>query len=347
MARRLAWIEAARTFNCALVVLAHINFYTRAGVETWWPGGYFSVPLLSLAVPTFFAVAGFAIDHSAAENAHSSRMMLKRFPRLLVPFVVWNALTLLAMRSTADTTTDIVVQILTGTWHLYFIFALLQLLLLYALFAPAMNSGKAKVVIAAALGLTCISYAAAEVALRLYGSTNELSDPGLRKLFPFWSGFFAIGMLFRRGYFQFDRRSWIVLAVLLTASFGVYVLDLKFEDSTFEFTPLKQILAGGLPFQALGAITMLAILRKLDRSRVVTVLGRWGRDTYGIYLSHFPIALYAREDIGFGFVGVATITIVLSLTLAAISYYTVELWARRLRDWPRRKSASVSVVEPT
>ena len=85
MGRRLAWIEAARTLCSFLVVLAHVNIYTRAGVETWWPGGFYSVPVLSLAVPSFLVIAGYAVDMGTGHTSRSA--ILARVRRLVIPFL--------------------------------------------------------------------------------------------------------------------------------------------------------------------------------------------------------------------------------------------------------------------
>ena len=290
MGRRLAWIEAARTLCSFLVVLAHVNIYTRAGVETWWPGGFYSVPVLSLAVPSFFIIAGYAVDMG---TGHTSRgAILSRVRRLVIPFLAWNVITLLVLAEPGESVGNKVFQILTGTWHLYFIFALLQLLVLHALLVPAIDSGKLRTVIITAVALTIMSYAASEAILWLSGADNGTVEALHRKIFTFWSGFFAVGVWWRR---RASRRlstlGWIMTALVIGAAFAVYIIDLKLEVSSFAFTPRKQLLFGGLPFQLLASATMLVLIEKLDGTKFVTVLAPWGRDSYGIYLVHISVML--------------------------------------------------------
>jgi len=290
MGRRLAWIEAARTLNCALVVLAHVNIYTRAGVDTWWPGGFYAVPVLSLAVPSFFIIAGYAV--AMGTGSGSKGAMLARVRRLVIPFLAWSVITFLVMAEPGLSVRDSLLRILTGTWHLYFVFALLQLLVLHALLVPALDAGKLRSIVIVAVALTVVSYAVSEGILWSSGADNGTVEALLRKLFPLWAGFFALGIWWRRrGSRGFDMTAGILIAVVVTAAFAAYIIDLKLEDMAFGFTPRKQLLLGGLAFQLLGASVVLMMIEKLDGHPAVDMLARWGRDTYGIYLVHISVML--------------------------------------------------------
>lgn len=290
MGRRLAWIEAARTLCSFLVVLAHVDIYTRAGVETWWPGGFYSVPVLSLAVPSFFVIAGYAVDMGTGHTSRSA--ILARVRRLVIPFLAWNVITLLVFAEPGQSTGSIVFQILTGTWHLYFIFALLQLLVLHALLVPAIDSGRLRMVVVIAIALTIASYAASEAIVWLNGADNGSAEVLYRKLFPFWTGFFAVGVWWRRrGSRNLSAMGWIVTALVIAAAFAIYIVDLELEVNSFGFTPRKQLLFGGLAFQLLGSATMLVLIEKVDGSAFVRALAPWGRDSYGIYLVHISVML--------------------------------------------------------
>ena len=54
-----------------------------------------------------------------------------------------------------------------------------------------------------------------------------------------------------------------------------------------------------------------------------------GKLSYGIYLWHFPIAYAIRDTLPFA--QTAMIVGVSSVGLAAVSYFTVEAWARSLK----------------
>ena len=107
----------------------------------------------------------------------------------------------------------------------------------------------------------------------------------------------------------------VFLAVCLTGQF----------DQANRAIPIAEIssalLIGSAASGQLGRLAPL--LRHVARVSV----GRW---SYAIYLWHFPIAITLRDNHGFA-VTVA-ITLGLSVSLAALSYYTIEAWGRRLRD---------------
>jgi fucose 4-O-acetylase-like acetyltransferase len=290
MGRRLAWIEAARTLCSFLVVLAHVDIYTRAGVETWWPGGFYSVPVLSLAVPSFFIIAGYAVDMGTGHASRSA--ILSRVRRLVIPFLAWNVITLLVLAEPGQNIAYKVFQIATGTWHLYFIFALLQLLVLHALLFPAIESGQIRTIVITAVALTITSYVVSEALLWLNGADNGTAEVLHRKLFTFWAGFFAVGVWWRRrGSRRLSPFGWIATAFVIAAAYAIYIFDLKLEVSSFGFTPRKQLLVGGLAFQLLASATMLVLIEKLDGTKFVTALAPWGRDSYGIYLVHISVML--------------------------------------------------------
>ncbi|HZJ01764.1 MAG TPA: acyltransferase [Gemmatimonadaceae bacterium] len=293
MGRRLAWIEAARTLNCVLVVLVHVNIYTRAGVETWWPGGFFSVPVFSLAVPSFFVIAGYAVDLAAAGRVSSFRDSVPRLRRLVIPFLAWNLITLLVFAEPGQSAKQVVFQLLTGTWHLYFIFALLQLLAIHALLLPALDAGKTRQALIAALGLTIAAFAISELFIWIQEPDNGTVEALVRRFFVFWAGFFALGVWWRRR--RTIRLDPALVSIALVAAFALYIIDLKLEVSAFGSTPRKQLLFGGLPFQLLGAVSLLALLEHLDAThrarRFIDTLAPWGRDTYGVYLAHITVLL--------------------------------------------------------
>jgi surface polysaccharide O-acyltransferase-like enzyme len=281
-AQRLAWIEAARTINCALVVLVHVNIFTRAGAETWWPGGFYSVPLYSLAVPSFMMIAGYVVDLQRESN-RSAATLTSRLARLALPFLVWNVITLVVMRDSLSGP-NVVASLLTGTWHLYFIFALLQLLVVYA------SLGRLNLV--ACVAVTVLAYALLDITMWTSGANLPVGEEVARKLFPLWIGFFAVGIWSRSfGIARIARRSWILILSGVVAGYVLYVFELTAADGMLGYVPLKQFLLGGLPFQILGGFAMLAVIASLETTRFASIVAKLGRDTYGIYLSHVAIMI--------------------------------------------------------
>lgn len=296
MSERLVWADAARTGACGLVVLVHVNIHTRPGLETWWPLGFLGVPLFSLAVPTFMTLAGYFAEGSGAGELPGKGRSTGRALRLVLPFFVWNVLTLgaLVAEGLRPDSPAVALDILTGTWQLYFVFALLQLLVLHRYLRGRAAKGWMLVLATAA---TASVYGSSDLLLwRFHGGDDGSFERVAEKLFLCWTVFFFAGVWLKRHPETFEsptRKSLAVSLVALAAFYALYLLELRLEEARFAYNPRKQILLGGLPFQVLGPVLLLALLRALDRSgRAQGLLSRLassGADTYGIYLSHAAV----------------------------------------------------------
>ncbi len=309
MRERLVWADAARTLACGLVVLVHVNIYTRAGLETWWPFGFAGVPMFSVAVPAFLVLSGYFAKSAGTGESVATAGSVRRALRLVVPFLVWNMLTIAALGADGlrmDART-IVLHALTGTWQLYFIFALLQLMLLHRLLGSHASTGRT---LGLAIASTMVVYAVSDLVLwRIGGADGGAFELFAEKLFPCWTIFFFSGLWLRHHPKVFDTLTgkWLpALLCALAAAYAIYLLELRLEEWRFDYNPRKQILLGGLPFQLLGSVLALALLRALDRSgRAQGLLARLasaGTDTYGIYLSHAAVLVglfAAARHLGF------------------------------------------------
>ncbi len=295
MRERLVWADAARALACGLVVLVHVNFYTRAGLETWWPFGFTGAPLFTLAVPTFMALAGFFAERTGAGDDVLRGASGRTAFRLVLPFLAWNLLTLAALAADGlrvDAGTA-VFRALTGTWQMYFIFALLQLLVLHRLLGRRAATGLA---LAFATGTSAAVYGLSDLILWTRGADDgSLFGMFAEHSLPCWAVFYFLGAWLARHPAAFEhlaRRNGTV-AVLVAASYGACLAELRLEEHRFGYDPLIQLLFAGFPLQVLGSVLALALLRELDLSgRARGLLARLasaGPDTFGIYLSHVAV----------------------------------------------------------
>ncbi len=289
-------LGAARNVACALVVLVHANLFARPDLDVWWPGGVWFVPAFSLAVPLFFTVSGY---FALSRPPGTSRLDLgRRLNRLLPPFLFWNLvnLGLLFLEGDARGWRD-PVNLLTGSFQLYFVFVLMQFEIVAAAvqrFVPVRHLDRLLLVAAT---LTGTGYALAGLALYV-GENYAAADPWLRRPFVIWSLFFALGvwLRWRPAAWERMRAPPLAVALALVPAWALYCAELGLEGRLFGQHPDQQFLPGGLPLQVIGVLALMAWMRRGPASdhRILRMLACGSRHTFTIYLGHVAalIVLY-------------------------------------------------------
>ncbi|MET4580158.1 acyltransferase family protein [Ottowia thiooxydans] len=177
----------------------------------------------------------------------------------------------------------------------------------------------------------------------------------------FWVGqeqaFYAI-------FFRFDTRASGLLAGALLAALVIekpgFIQSLARRMRYALWLPLSIPLLMALAWDDYNAllwgmtvvelatvVVLVAVLPQVRQNGLVAdmlsapALVRLGQLSYGVYLWHYPVVRYLRADYSWPTVVVAGT--VISLALAALSYYTVERWALKKRDG----SATERKVKPT
>jgi len=282
---------------CALVVLIHINLYTRrAGLDTWWPAGFLSAPIYGIPVPTFFMLSGFFAGRFAQGVRRPSivQFLNKRLNILIVPFFVWNCILLLLLSRTIPFSPgQTVYYLFTGVWQLYYVFVLIQLLLLHFLIESHFRER-----INLFLGLSaCVSflfYLFAEYMLWTKGVASDFVENHLDKTPLPWLIFFAFGVWLRSNMWfvvwLVRRRWWLILTT--AAAQALYCWELERVDNWLGYNPLLQFPLGGLPYRILAPLLLLII-----PFRIGNLPSKWvqfpykslvstSKYTYAIFLSH-------------------------------------------------------------
>ncbi len=73
-------------------------------------------------------------------------------------------------------------------------------------------------------------------------------------------------------------------------------------------------------------------------------LVKLGRLSYGVYLWHYPVVRYLRAD--FSWPVVVALGLAISVALSALSFYTIERWALRMRDGERKGGERQPQAQP-
>ncbi len=300
--RRLQWIEAARTVAMAVVVWSHASntAFFREGDFSVTP--LFSACLVTCAVPAFFLVSGYLLgrnDLGRPPEVPFSRRPARQAARLVPPFLAWNVLTLCCLKGLYGVPLFLpghLADLLTGSMQLYFLFALLQFLALLTRVNPFATRNS----------LNAWTLAAAASTLCFYGLSQflfHLSPPadfrfelvGIR-LAPAWAWFFFLGAWLSRHedvLAALTRRLPLVGAAAALA-FGAYLWEVSAQASRLGANYRQYFLLSGLAFQTTGALALCCACRRVEArggGRLFTLLAATGRDTLGIYLSHYVLVL--------------------------------------------------------
>lgn len=159
----------------------------------------------------------------------------------------------------------------------------------------------------------------------------------------------AAGQSWQEVYYRFDTHlSGLVLGCLLSLLVrdpgALYAVRRRLPSLRFWLPVLvlafcilpwgnRAVAAIGFTAVELGTAALLLAVQDKDSAAVRllshTALVWVGKMSYGIYLWHYPVFRLLREDLPWH--QVLLLGVPLSVALAALSFYTIEAWARRLR----------------
>jgi surface polysaccharide O-acyltransferase-like enzyme len=290
----------ARTLACASVVMVHINLHTRPGVAAFWPLGFLTAPIYGLSVPLFFMLSGFFAGRfaSGVKRPGILHILRKKLKVLIVPFLAWSVILLALLAKTVPavpvTTGWAIYQLLTGVWQLYYVFVLIQLLLIYYLIEPSLTGKRLDQFLGICAAVSVAFYAFAGYVLHTRGPASEYIEADLIKTPLPWIVFFVLGLWLRS---RTKVLAWLaahihLLSLATLAAHLLYWRELIWEDDKLGYNPILQFLALGFPYRILAPLLCLVILIRLQNLNsswlrpVLEWLSSQSRYTYAIYLCH-------------------------------------------------------------
>jgi len=262
----------------------------------------FSACLVTFAVPAFFLLSGYLLRlHACLRPAGVpfARRPARQMRRLLPPFLAWNALTLLSLKVLYGVPLghwQRLIELAVGSMQLYFIFTLLQFLSLACLTDLFATPRRIAGWTVAGLTATVAFYALSSL-LYFVSSPRDYAFElvGIR-LAPAWAGFFFLGawLAGREDMLPTLTRRLPLLLLATGLAFAAYLHEVAAEATLLGVNYRQYFLLSGLCFQILGALTLCCACRwaeKRANGRVFHALAATGRDTFGIYLSHYVLVL--------------------------------------------------------
>jgi surface polysaccharide O-acyltransferase-like enzyme len=288
-----------------LVVGVHVNIHTQVYLDNWWPGGMWSTSFYGLAVPAFFMLSGLvlALGSPFGTPIDAPAFARRKLVSLIIPFLLWNLIGTSVAAALGDTPTlgIAVVNLLTGHWQLYFVFALLQLFAIFLWLHPWLNERRLSWVVAGAAAVSLAFYALSSALFWTGVQQDDFFEVKLNRLFAPWALYFFTGVLLahRPRLREALARRWWMVVLLAAALYAPMHLEFRAEEDLLWDAPLKQFAVCGLAYQLVGALALLATIARLAATgageKVVRVLARGAPDSLGVYLCHTAVLslLYA------------------------------------------------------
>ena len=158
---------------------------------------FFFAPLFGIPVPLFFVISGFFAGRFS-KKIHRPNLFVflrRKFKGLILPFLSWNIILILLMvEKNRLFSTKSLFFLFTGFWQLYYVFALLQLLIINFYLERFLEGHRLNRFIAAAGFISLAFYGIADLLLWTKGASSGFLEDYLDRLVFPWGIFFAVGM---------------------------------------------------------------------------------------------------------------------------------------------------------
>jgi hypothetical protein len=295
---RLTFIEIARVLGILVVVLGHTAGLAITGLES---SSLFLVisPLIRFVVPVFFMISGLVLGlhHRDPDYRVDVRSFWqRRFHTLVLPFVAWNIVYMFILEVAQGQSifnVQTLFNVTTGYVHLYFVFVLLQFLLLYTLLSKRFSARALLACVFLSALSSIVFYAISDDLLWTLGPDEHRFEWRFGKLCFGWAVFFFWGMWLGYSPATMDRLKkhqwWLLLAAL--CAYVPYFIATRDELLRFGTFARDYFLLSGLPYQFIASNWFLVFLYGLDArmraSHLINRLAGLGPYVFGVYVAHF------------------------------------------------------------
>lgn len=293
------------------------------GAPTYWVG-LTADSLGRFAVPTFFAIAGWAVLVGAPPK--DAARLRQRMVRLLVPLAVWTAVYLVwgRWRGTndgpiEDLALDSLFASVRPAYHLWYLYAYVPLIILLAL-VPMVRAGKRPWGIAAVL----LVVAAAPTLAGDLSRVTAWDVPRFGWSFGAYQVVYAVlgALLLAAPAGAFGRRRplWLLIAVLSLVAVIAYQHEVHYVIPNASVA--IAVLTGSF-------VLLLHRVRIPDRFRPAVT--RFVDATFGVYMVHILFEDVVTDHLlpaDVGWPGAVALFLAVSAAVTVLSFATVLLWRR-------------------
>lgn len=279
MQEKSQYWQSIRGISMLAIVLIHCGAAMNMPFASF-DGTYylFIRSLYSFAVATLFFMAG---KFTKIENGNRGAYYIKRFKRILIPYLVWPGIYLLfgIIRGTRYSAWQIIVILFTGGAGIpfYYSVVLLYFTILSPLFARMIKQ-KTQVLLYMSVGCTLVLMTSG------YFVQYFTGNAGWIKLTPIWLGFYVAGML--QGEKKLKTKStqyrawiiWIVAFIIQLVETYILLQNDRLADIAY-----SQWHFGAFLYAAATINLMLAMEKSGWSNKTMACIGD---NSYGIYFVH-------------------------------------------------------------
>lgn len=352
---RRAELDGIRGFSVAIVIVTH-------GLGLVWATG--------ILIDAFFVLSGFLLTSILLEDTarHGGRVSPTRFyglrvarlgPALLIMLVMTAILSLLSGGNpdggTPTSVGILFTALLSANWlevasddglgylsHMWFLAIEEQFYLVWPLVLLVLLRRRQQV---RWLILLIVLVLLTRVTLLLTGTGTRIELWSFLRFDPLLLGCIMAFVANRperyAGFLRLCRKTWLATVLLLVFFGGSALLGLTGQPTRYALLGLSLLFAACAGFGMLHVlVTPTSRMARSFASKPLVLLGRM---SYGLYLFHYPLFVYATRHEGWTRTDNLLFVVGITVPLVIGTYYLVELPVMR---WAVRRSGATSGVRP-